>query len=300
MADEVINRVRVDRGERTGSLNGFYSGYLAMGFESTGAASLVADAALAESGAETALSVLRDAVDRSSPGDLEIPASFVRACLRAGSPRLARQALSLGIGQRPAWATEVVAAEAMLAEAGGDLPAARDGFASAAEAFARFGNVPEHAHALAGLGRCLLALGETEEGMARLRESRAIWERLRATPRIAEIDALLAAAPTARPLAGPRGLSAARSVMKYRPRRSSSAVAHDPPPVRLPQSSGSGGQSRERPRKVHAGRMPAPFGLRWCNLAGGVAGGGLGRCGRDQGHPGRREDGNRAAGARPS
>jgi hypothetical protein len=85
----------------------------------------------------------------------------------------------------------------MLAEAGGDLPAARNGFASAAEAFARFGNVPEQAHALAGLGRCLLALGETQEGIARLRESRAIWERLRATPRIAEIDALLAAAPSA-------------------------------------------------------------------------------------------------------
>ena len=56
---------------------------------------------------------------------------------------------------------------------------------------------PDEAYALTGLGRCLLALGETEEGVARLRESRAIWERLRATPRIAEIDALLAAAPTA-------------------------------------------------------------------------------------------------------
>ncbi len=59
------------------------------------------------------------------------------------------------------------------------------------------GYVPEHAHAVAGLGRCLLALGETEEGIARLMEARATWERLRATPRIAEIDALLAAAPTA-------------------------------------------------------------------------------------------------------
>jgi hypothetical protein len=38
-------------------------------------------------------------------------------------------------------------------------------------------------------------LGEVEEGTARLRESRAIWERLRATPRIAEIDALLVGAP---------------------------------------------------------------------------------------------------------
>ena len=65
------------------------------------------------------------------------------------------------------------------------------------EAVLGLGYVPEHAHAVAGLGRCLLALGETEEGIARLMEARATWERLRATPRIAEIDALLAAAPTA-------------------------------------------------------------------------------------------------------
>jgi len=58
----------------------------------------------------------------------------------------------------------------------------------------RFGVVPERAYAFAGLGRCLLALGETDEGVARLRESREIWERLRATPRIAEIDVLLATA----------------------------------------------------------------------------------------------------------
>jgi tetratricopeptide (TPR) repeat protein len=194
MAEKVINWVRVDRGERTGPLTGFYSGFLAMGFRSTGAASLVADAALADSGPETALGVLQDAIERSSPGELEEPASFVRACLRAGSPRLAQQALSLGFAQRPAEATGLVSAEAMLAEAEGDLPAARNGFASAAEVFARLGNVPEHAYAVAGLGRCLLALGETEEGIARLLESRAIWERLRATPRIAEIDALLAVA----------------------------------------------------------------------------------------------------------
>jgi hypothetical protein len=62
----------------------------------------------------------------------------------------------------------------------------------AGEMCAEIGNVPDGAYALAGIGRCLLALGETEEGVARLHESRAIWERLKATPRIAEIDALLA------------------------------------------------------------------------------------------------------------
>ena len=51
---------------------------------------------------------------------------------------------------------------------------------------------PDQAHALHGLGRCLLALGETQEGVARLREARALWEGMKAVPRIAEIDDLLA------------------------------------------------------------------------------------------------------------
>ena len=53
------------------------------------------------------------------------------------------------------------------------------------------GVVPERAYALAGVGRCLLALGETEAGGTPLHESLEIWERLKATPRIVEIEALL-------------------------------------------------------------------------------------------------------------
>jgi hypothetical protein len=51
---------------------------------------------------------------------------------------------------------------------------------------------PDFAHALQGLGRCLLALGENDDGEASLRQARALWEQMKAKPRIAEIDKLLA------------------------------------------------------------------------------------------------------------
>jgi hypothetical protein len=89
-------------------------------------------------------------------------------------------------------AAGVVAAQAMVSEAVGETRSAADGYADAVARWAGFGMVPEEAYALAGLGRCLLLLGETEEGIERLREARAIWHRLRATPRIAEIDESLA------------------------------------------------------------------------------------------------------------
>jgi hypothetical protein len=82
-------------------------------------------------------------------------------------------------------------ARAMLDEAEGDLEAARREYATAAVALERHADVVEHAYALMGLGRCLLAVGETHDGVMRLRESREIWERLNAAARIAEIDALL-------------------------------------------------------------------------------------------------------------
>jgi hypothetical protein len=65
-------------------------------------------------------------------------------------------------------------------------------FEDAAERWSSFGVVTEEAFALHGLGRCLLAVGRTEEGVARLTESRELWVAMRATPRIAEIDELLA------------------------------------------------------------------------------------------------------------
>ena len=57
----------------------------------------------------------------------------------------------------------LVAANAALTEARGDLQAAADAYADAADRWERFGVVPEQAFALLGQGRCLLGLSRPTE-----------------------------------------------------------------------------------------------------------------------------------------
>ena len=85
----------------------------------------------------------------------------------------------------------LVAANASLTEAHGHLQAAAEGYADAADRWERFGMVPEHAFALLGHGRCLLGLSRPTEAAPVLGHARAIFERLGATPALAETDALL-------------------------------------------------------------------------------------------------------------
>ena len=88
----------------------------------------------------------------------------------------------------------VVAANAALTEARGDLQAAADAYADAADRWERFGVVPEQGFALLGQGRCLLGLARPTEAAPVLQHAREIFERLQAAPALAETDALLAAA----------------------------------------------------------------------------------------------------------
>jgi tetratricopeptide (TPR) repeat protein len=83
------------------------------------------------------------------------------------------------------------AAVAALTEARGDLRAAADAYADAADRWERFGVVPEQAFALLGQGRCLLGLARPTEAAPVLQHSREIFERLQAVPALAETDALL-------------------------------------------------------------------------------------------------------------
>ncbi len=114
----------------------------------------------------------------------------VRAAVEAGRPDLARRLRDCAIYV----SRRTGLLDAIVTEAEGDYAAARGWYEMGAQTTRTVGLVPNEAYALAGLGRCLLALGETEDGIAQLRESRAIWEGLKAVPRIAEIDALLATA----------------------------------------------------------------------------------------------------------
>jgi Flp pilus assembly protein TadD len=92
----------------------------------------------------------------------------------------------------PAEEASRLATQAVLAEARGDLAAARDDYVAAADVFETLEMAPAHAHAIQGLGRCLLSLRRPEEAVTRLRDARTLWEDMKAKPRLAEIDELLA------------------------------------------------------------------------------------------------------------
>lgn len=183
--------VRLERGEPV-DLDDF--GRLArdVGLIPLQTAPVCAGAALAQHDPAAARRVLEDALDVTVDGALFGFVWFVRECLRADAPHLARRALKLGKDRVAP--VERATAEAMVAEAAGQ-ESAREGYERAASEWARLGDVPEHAYALTGLGRCLLALGEVGEGTRHLRAARETWGRLGALPRIAEIDALLRERP---------------------------------------------------------------------------------------------------------
>jgi tetratricopeptide (TPR) repeat protein len=88
------------------------------------------------------------------------------------------------------------AATAALAEYSGETSAARGGYLEAAVVLRELVARWALAHTLTGLGRCQVALGETDEAVAALTESRELWVGMKATPRIAEIDELLATVRT--------------------------------------------------------------------------------------------------------
>lgn len=117
--------------------------------------------------------------------------AMVRTALQIGEPALAER-LAGGYEPRYPYAEHaLVAANAALAEARGDLKAAADAYADAADRWVRFGVFHEQAFAFLGQGRCLLGLSQPTESSPVLQHAREIFERLAATPALAETDALL-------------------------------------------------------------------------------------------------------------
>ncbi len=123
--------------------------------------------------------------------DVYLP-SMVRAALRVDEPELAERLAGRAGRRLPYGRHAVVAAHAAISESRGYLEAAADAYLDAADRWERFGVVPEQAFALLGRGRCLVGLGRRAEAEPVLRLAREIFERLGATPALAEIDALLA------------------------------------------------------------------------------------------------------------
>jgi class 3 adenylate cyclase/tetratricopeptide (TPR) repeat protein len=120
--------------------------------------------------------------------------AMVRTALAIGHRELAER-VGGGVEPRYPYAEHaLLAANAALAEARGDLQAAADAYADAADRWERFGVVPEQAFALLGQGRCLLGRSRPTEAAPVLQHAREIFERLQAAPALAETDALLASA----------------------------------------------------------------------------------------------------------
>ena len=89
--------------------------------------------------------------------------AMVRTALAIGDRELAERLVD-GLEPRYPYAEHaLVAANAALTEARGDLQAAADAYADAADRWERFGVVPEQAFALLGQGRCLLGLSRPTE-----------------------------------------------------------------------------------------------------------------------------------------
>ena len=114
-----------------------------------------------------------------------------RVCAKAGLIDLV-ELLAAGVPHYPSEQAASLGALAALEESRNLLVDARAHYAEAASMFKALEIAPERAYALQGLGRCLLALGRTEEGAVRLRDARTLWAQMSAMRRIAEIDELLA------------------------------------------------------------------------------------------------------------
>ena len=118
-----------------------------------------------------------------------------RTALEVGDTSLARRLTETLHGSLPLDLLVSLTLSAMLDEAAGRHDAAVAVFASAAQDWHEFAMPYEEAHALAGRGRCLLAVGRAAAAAAALEEAKAIFVRLRAAPGLAQTEETLRRCP---------------------------------------------------------------------------------------------------------
>jgi class 3 adenylate cyclase/tetratricopeptide (TPR) repeat protein len=140
---------------------------------------------------ESARSLLAELEEMVPVDEVGNSSEVVRACVEARVPRLGERLLAKGTRRVPLEEASRQGAEAMLAEAKEEFELARERYLAVLARWRELGVVLEQAYTLAGIGRCLLALGESEDGTIRLREARALWVDMKATRPIAEIDELI-------------------------------------------------------------------------------------------------------------
>jgi class 3 adenylate cyclase/tetratricopeptide (TPR) repeat protein len=117
--------------------------------------------------------------------------TMLRTALTAGDPDLARR-LTDGLEPRyPGREHALCTARAQLAEHAGDHAEAATLYAEAAARWQQFGDVPEHAYALVGQGRCLVALADPAAEQP-LRQAAELFNSMGYRPALAKTEALIA------------------------------------------------------------------------------------------------------------
>jgi class 3 adenylate cyclase/tetratricopeptide (TPR) repeat protein len=116
---------------------------------------------------------------------------MIRVAFGADAPELTEPLVELCGKHAPVHRHALCTAEALLAEHRRDFEAAAASFEEAATRWSGFGVVLEEAHALLGLGRCLMAL-RRRGARDQLFAARAIFERLDVISAVAETDVRLA------------------------------------------------------------------------------------------------------------
>jgi class 3 adenylate cyclase/tetratricopeptide (TPR) repeat protein len=143
---------------------------------------------------EAAVVLLEEGIDRSRAGVWVFAMTTVfRLAAAAGRSDLAARVIDLNEQEQPSPLAQnaLLAGRAVLAEARGDLDEAIALYSEAERRWNEISYVLEHAQALLGHGRCLLALGRAQESAAVLRQAREAFAQLRAKPWLEEVDALL-------------------------------------------------------------------------------------------------------------
>ncbi len=173
----------------------------ALGWPPTMTANHAARAAILGGDPDEARRVIEEAVDGTVEGTTTFATiDLVRTARGLGDLPLAHRVLARATPPGPSARGQLTRlAMAEVAEAEGSFAEAQAGFAEATTFFESRGWPLERAIGLAGIGRCLVGIGDREAGLAAVRQARTIVEPLRAGPFIAEIDAFLSANPDAQP-----------------------------------------------------------------------------------------------------
>jgi class 3 adenylate cyclase/tetratricopeptide (TPR) repeat protein len=166
-----------------------------LGWPLTPTANLAVRAAILRGDPGEARRVIDEAVDGTPEGTRTYSTlDLVRSARELGDLQLAHKVLSRATPPGPTSRGQLTRlAMAEVAEAEGSFAEAHAAFSEATSFSESHGWPMEHAIGLAGIGRCLVGLGDRDAGLAAVRQARAIAEPLRAAPFIAELDAFLAA-----------------------------------------------------------------------------------------------------------